>query len=75
MVDSITLQKEFTGSLKGMSGGALLYTDTHHSYDTENPSIELVGILNEFDSKTIYSCHIGRLIGILILRAHIPLEF
>ncbi len=58
------------GKLNGMSGGPLWYTDLLHIYDKEQPTIMLVGILQEYDSNAIYSCNINRLLQKLRERRH-----
>ena len=61
-------QKEILGKLDGMSGGAIWSTSLNHDYNTNNPTIELVGVLNSYDTRFIYGTNIKRLLTKLVER-------
>lgn len=63
--------RELTGRLDGMSGGALWNTDLHHYYDPQSPDIKLVGILQEYNSEVVCSCNIKRLMEVMKKRKQI----
>jgi len=63
-------QKETTGKFDGMSGGAIWSTNFDHDYSKECPNIELVGVLNSYDSQFIYGTNIGILLTKLVERNH-----
>lgn len=63
-------KQETMGKLDGMSGGAIWSTNLDHDYNTECPTIELVGVLTEYDSQFIYGTNIGKLLGKLVERNH-----
>ena len=63
-------EKETIGKLDGMSGGAIWSTNLDHDYNKDSPSIELVGVLNSYDSQYIYGTNIMRLLTKLVERNH-----
>lgn len=62
--------KELVGKLEGMSGGAIWYTDYHHNYNLDQIDIQLVGVLNSYNSTFIYGTNISRLLATLVERNH-----
>ncbi len=71
MVSAENMNIEVLGRLEGMSGGAVWYCDLEHDYNIINPTIKLVGILIAYNTNSIFSCNINRIIHKLYERNHL----
>jgi hypothetical protein len=63
-------EKEKIGKLDGMSGGAIWSTNLDHDYNKDSPTVELVGVLNSYNTQFIFGTNIKRLLLKLVDRNH-----
>lgn len=63
-------QKEIIGKLDGMSGGAIWATNLNNNYHKDFTDVQLVGVLNSYDSNYIFGTNIKRLLTTLVERNH-----